>query len=356
MQQTVSIPRPARPALDYTKLKTELVYGRSGSGKTSWLLKLARYLYLKTGKRARWYLGDGGGETITCTGWADPGGFIDLWPYIIRNNPMETTQLICEGCWPEEPMNPKTKMIPPTMQDLDEVGLWVFEGTTVMSDYMMGDKEGGLAWRMAKGETLNQDQSFRFKDGDILFGGNARTHYGFVQRKMLDLIGRTTRLPGVKYWTAHEVKVDDTENREAIFGPDVCGQKLTTRIGGSFGNTIHLHVAHVEKTVTDAVTKKAVKTIEEEFRAYTRTHYDPDGQTQAKYYANTRMDARVREAYPDLMTEFLSPADPIRFYGILDQARTREAELDARLVLLPDIELASTAAPTEAKSTRNIQL
>jgi hypothetical protein len=331
---------PPFRTLDYTRLKTELVYGRSGSGKTSWLLKLARFLFLKTGKRTRWYLGDGGGETVTVTGWADPGGFIELWPYIIRNNPMETTQLICEGYWPDgDLLDAKVKLKAPTPEDLDRIGLWVFEGLTVMSDYMMGDKEGGLAYRMAKGETLNQDQSFRFKDGDILFGGNARTHYGFVQRKMLDLIGRTTRLPGVKYWTAHEVKVDDTENREAIFGPDVVGQKLTTRIGGSFGNTIHLHVAHVTKETTDAVTKAKTKQIAEEFRAYTRTHYDPDGQTQAKYYANTRMDARVREAYPTLMPEFLSPADPVNFYRLLDEARNREAELDARLMDMADIGL-----------------
>jgi GTPase SAR1 family protein len=348
-----TLPPELAPRLDYTRLKTELVYGRSGSGKTTWLLRLARYIFLKTGKRTRWLLGDGGGETITITGWADPEGFIDLYMYPGRDNPMETSQLLCEGWWPENVLDPKTRMLAPTPEALDAVGLWVFEGLTVMSDYMMGEREGGLANRMAKGEMLNKDDSFRFKDGQILFGGNARTHYGFVQRKMLDLIGRTSRLPGIKYWTAHELKVDDAEYRESIYGPDVCGQKLTPRIGANFGNTIHLHVAHVEKEQEDQTTKRKVKKIVQEYRAYTRTHFDPDAGTTAKYYANNRMDARVVEAYPDLMPEYLSPADPIRFYGLLDEARRKEAEFDAKVELMPDIDLIAKPQPL---ATRNITL
>lgn len=351
---TTSAITPAAPVqLDYTRLKTELVYGRSRAGKTTWLLRLARYLFLKTGKRTRWYLGDGGGETITITGWADPGGFIDLYMYPFRDNPMETSQLICEGYWPEDPLDPKTRLIMTPAETLGNIGLWVYEGLTVMSDYMMGEREGGLANRMAKGEMLNKDDSFRFKDGQILFGGNARTHYGFVQRKILDLIGRTMRLPGIKYWTAHELKVDDTEYRESIYGPDVVGQKLTPRIGANFGNTIHMQVAHVEKEVEDPTTKRKVKQIVEEFRAYTRTHFDPDAGTTAKYYANNRMDARVVERYPALMPEYLSPADPIRFYAILDEARKKEAELDAVVEQMPDIDLIDPKSPN---LTRNITL
>jgi hypothetical protein len=342
--------------IDYTKLKTELVYGRSRSGKTSFLLKLARYIYLKTGKSTRWYLGDGGGETITTTGWADPGGFIELYPYVIRNNPMETSQLICEGCFPEDVFAVKTRLLPPTPEDLTNIGLWVFEGLTAMSDYMMGEREGGLANRMARGEIFNKDESFRFKDGDIQFGGNSRTHYGFVQRKILDLIGRTTRLPGIKYWTAHELKVDDNDYQEALYGPDVVGVKLTSRIGASFGNTIHMHVAHIEKEVVDPLTTKKVKKLVEEFRAYTKVHFDPDGQTRAKYYANNRMDARVVEKYPDLMPEFLVPANPVKFYSLMDEARRKETEFDSATEALPDIDLLAPRAGTEVSGKRNITL
>lgn len=343
-----------KTTVDYARLKTELIYGRSRSGKTTWLLKLARYIFLKTGQRTRWYLGDGGGETITNTGWADPSGFIDLYPYTIRNNPIETSQLICEGYYPEDIMNPKTRLLPPTPEDFAKIGLWVYEGLTAMSDYIMGDKEGGLADRMAKGETLNKDDSFRFQDGSIKVGGNSRTHYGFTQRKMLDLIGRTMRLPSIKYWTAHELKVEDQDYREAIYGPDIVGTKLTPRIGANFGNTIHMHVAHIETERIDEQTKKKVKQMNEQFRAYVRTHFDPDGQTTAKYYANNRMDARVVVKYPDLMPEYLEPADPIRFYGLLDEARRREAELDKEVQDMPDIELVSTTL--NPQQTRAINL
>ena len=347
---------PTQQRVDYTKLKTELVYGRSRSGKTSFLLKLARYIFLKTGKRTRWYLGDGGGETITTTGWADPGGFIELYPYIVRNNPIETSQLICEGYFPDDVLGVKSRMIPPSAEDFERIGLWVYEGLTAMSDYIMGEREGGLANRMARGEIFNKDESFRFKDGDIQFGGNSRTHYGFTQRKILDLIGRTSRLPGIKYWTAHELKVEDTDYREALYGPDIVGVKLTSRIGANFGNTIHMHVAHVEKEVQDPLTTKKVKRLVEEFRAYTKVHYDPDGQTTAKYYANNRMDARVVEKYPDLMPDYLTPADPVRFYSIMDEGRRKEDEFDALLENLPDIDLLSPRTGTPAPAQRNITL
>lgn len=340
--------------IDPLKLKLELIYGRSGSGKTSWILKLARYLFLKTGKRTRWLIADGGGETITTTGWTGPDGFIDLWMFSNRNNPIETSQLICEGYTPADPLNPNTKMLPPTQRILDDTALWVFEGLTYMSDYIMGEKIGGLANRMARGERLNNDDSFRLKDGDLVFGGNARTHYGFTQRKILDLISRTASLPGIKYWTAHEVKVEDVDYRESLFGPDVCGQKLTARIGASFGNTIHMHVAHIESKTKDALTGKEVKVIEANHRAYLQVHYDPDAQTTAKYFANTRVDARVRVAFPSLVPEFLFPADPIAFYTLIDQARSREAELDKAVQELPDLK--SLISPLSADVTRRIDL
>lgn len=303
--------------------RVDLVYGASGAGKTTWCLKLAEYLYATTGKKTRWYLGDGGGETIEISGaTSGPDAFVEVINYNSFDNPLETTQLICEG------YSPAGKgFLPPAREELEAIGLWVYEGLTVMSDYIMGDRVGGLANRMSRGEMLNNDDSFRLKDGSLQFGGNARTHYSFTQRRILDLIQRSRALPGMVLWTAHERRVDDEENRETLFGPDVVGKALTARIGASFGHTTHLQKVTTKQKVTDPTTKKVVERLVLERRAYTQEHVDPEAKTFVKYYANTRLPDEVKKAEPDFLPEYFVPPDPVAFYRRLQEAEERDMVL-----------------------------
>ena len=62
----------------------DLVYGVSGSGKTSWWLKVAAYVFATTGKRTRWYLGDGGMQTLIVSGAEE---FADIMNYNVLTTP-----------------------------------------------------------------------------------------------------------------------------------------------------------------------------------------------------------------------------------------------------------------------------
>jgi len=301
--------------------RVDLVYGSSGSGKTTWALRLAEYIFATSGKTTRWLLGDGGGETIHVSGaTSGTNPFVEVINYPDFDNPLETTQLLCEGYIP----GPQGKLVPSSDAELDAIGLWVIEGLTVMSDYIMGDKVGGLANRMSRGDMLNNDDSYRLTDGTLKFGGNARTHFGFTQRRILDLIQRTRALPGTVLWTGHERRVEDEENRETLFGPDVCGRALTARIGASFGNTVHLQKVTTKVKAVDPTTKKPIEKLVLERRAYTQEHVDPEAKTFVKYYANCRVPAGVREAYPDIMPDYFNPPDPIAFYAALQSAEERD--------------------------------
>ena len=308
--------------------RCELVYGKSGSGKTTWWMRIAEEIYRASGGKlkTRLYLGDGGLETVEAAGLIEEG-IVEYCPFTLWNHPFETFQFITEGYWPEDPTNPKSKWVKPDYAKLAQsYGMFVFEGLSVGADYLMGDREGGLAERMSKGESLNNDESFKFTDGSIKVGGNARTHYSTTQRRILHYVETSKVLPGWVQWTAHERQAQDYDTKEIEFGPDVAGKALTTKIGASFGNSVHLHPVTKKTKAKDPVSGKEVEKIEISYRAYTRKHYDPDNNTYIRYYANNRMAYTQTKDMP----EFLEPPDPMKFYAILAEGKRKHKELQAK--------------------------
>lgn len=242
---------------------------------------------------------------------------MELFQYTTRPNPFETTLFCTQGKWPKDVDNPASPW-----QDLppgDQYGLFILEGLTAMSQYLMsGAVIGGLAQRRAMGQktsAMSGDSVVAFKDGSIGVSNITMSDFGAVQRTMYDRIQESRGLPGWVYWTGHQRDAEDAETKERIVGPDVGGKALTSKIGASFGNTIHLDSATARRKVRDKVTGKEVEELDLERRAYTREHYDPDAQNFVKYYANNRC------ATPELMPLFLAPPDPLRFYALMKEGR-----------------------------------
>lgn len=317
--------------------RVDLVYGRSATGKTTWCMLLAEYFYEKYGLKTRWFVGDGGFETVEAAGLVD-AGIVEPLFYNLRPHPLDTTRMITEGYWPADPKDPTSPWVTPDRRVWEkEIGFWVFEGLAPMSRYLMGNAEGGLSDLAAKGAREKKkmgdkagiggglDSPFVVQDGDTIVGGVSMSGFGFTQKQILDLVERSRILPGWVYWTTWErtVGAEDNDDRpEPIGGPEVAGKALTGTIGGSFGNTIHMVHASKELEVKDKVTGKTVKQQVVEHRAYTRPHYDPDQKSFTKYYANNRMPLSQR----DLMPEYLMPADPLKFYALLAEGKKRHEE------------------------------
>lgn len=307
--------------------RLELVYGKSQAGKTTWYLSLIEHYFVKRGLKSRIYLGDGGGETIYNSGLVEEG-IVEVWEYNKRDNPFSTLQLATEGYWPVDISDPQSKL--EQCKNFEDYGIFVFEGLSVGADYMMGDKKGGLSERAARGEKIGQDTPYIVMEEGLKFGGNPPSHFGFVQRRMVDLIERSRAIPvPFVQWTAHERKAEDNELRGTFeFGPDVCGQALTGKIGAYFGNTIHMCVADKKEKKKDQLTGKEIEVIVQEHRAYTRRHSDPNGNTSIKYYGNNRMP----KEFANEMPEYLHPADPVRFYQLLEVAKEKKRELLSKVI------------------------
>lgn len=239
-----------------------------------------------------------------------PEEAVDLFDYSDKPHAGEVLQLCAEGYWPSVTLTSKLeKEIP------KDIGLFIFEGLNGMSNALMNELANLAANGLGK---FGQDTPIQYASGALKEGGNPPSHFGIVQRKILRLIEDTRRLPGWVIFTAHESDGEDKEGGEKLIGPAVAGKALTTKIGGSFGNTIHLDSASKKTEVKDPVTQKMVSQVTFERRAYFTEHYDPDGLTLKKYFANNR--AFNPAALPPC--GYLTPPDPIRFYELLKGAAT----------------------------------
>jgi hypothetical protein len=283
----------------------ELVYGKSGSGKTTWWLKLAKHFWEHEQKKTRCYHGMGGEETIYAA--IDQGELpeeaISIFDYAEKPFPGETLQLCTEGYWPDA--NGKfTRDIP------SDVGFFVFEGLTAMSNAYMAELAQLATDPKHK---FGQDTPILFTSGQTKEGGNPPSHFGIAQRKILKLIENTRTLPGWVLWTAHETDAEDKETQEKLVGPAVAGKALASKIGGSFGNTIHLDSASKRVKQRDQATGKDVDVLITERRAYFTEHFDPEGLTLKKYFANNRA------FNPDRLPKcgYITPPDPVTFYNHL---------------------------------------
>lgn len=297
----------------------DIHYGSPGTAKTRSILELIKQENAKTGKKARVYVGDGS-KIMYTNSPLYKAGLIDLVQFDIRDSPFTTCQMLCDGYWPEDVNDPNSKFKRLTPDQVVSTGVWVIEGASVMGNYMMGTKKGGLAQRAASGETLGQEANVRFADTALAgqdalqFGGNAGAHYNIAQRYLLSNIIRTKSFPGIVIWTAHE-RIDDGERGgsfakgqqaekvridEKTIGPELVGKAMTGWISREFGNTLHYMLA-TKKTAdgTDPATGKTLYKEKTEYRIYTRDHYDPDGIVGLKYRAVMRANdpSKVSDYY-----------------------------------------------------------
>lgn len=300
-----------------------LVYGKTGTGKTTWWGELAAHIFRTTGQTTRLYAGDNT-ATVENSGLIDDG-IVEVFPFMNRNFPLTVTKKITQGEWPKDlatPAKDASDLVPFAKSPGGEkVGLVVFEGISVMAEYIMGSQEGGLADRAAKGEDLGPAAAIRIIEGQERFGSNGMGHYGLAQRRIIDMLRTSQALThsAMVVWTAHERAAEDKDDgNEKIIGPDAAGKAITAKVGLWFDHVVHLTTATRKVRGKDPATGKDVDSYVIERRAYNRDHADPDGTVFVRYLANVRCPL-VGGKNP--MPEFITPPSPLKMFGILAEAK-----------------------------------
>lgn len=278
----------------------ECYYGQSGTGKSEAIAAVIERIWQETGKKSRIAVGDGSGATYSALVDA---GIAEMADYTIRDWPISTLSLFSQGYWPQDVLDPKSKMVPMSKEVYDTIGVSVIEGLSVGANYVMGDKKGGFAARAALGEKIAGDSPVQLIDLErdektglvkpnsgpgLAFGGVTLGAYGHAQRRMLGFIEQSKALPGWVIWTAHERSGEDKVSNQKLIGPEVAGGALTANISRLFNNTLHFATAETSKKEKDDHTGKAIDIIDAEYRIYTRDHFRAEGTNYVKYKAVCR--------------------------------------------------------------------
>jgi len=281
-----------------------LAYGSTGTRKTSNCGAFAKYVFELTHAPIRYITADGGG-------WEPIQPYIDagiILPIRLSDSQtlLERIRLLMKGHWPQEDGTLGKQ------PNLDNVGAYVIEGLTSISMLV-------LRHLVMKGQKISEDIVGTFREGNETFGAAGRSHYGFTQQFIFDLIGAFSTLPTLSkrvMFTAHEGKGQDAQTRQTVYGPAAVGQAATDKIPFYVSDLLHF-----ETTITDAKANKST------VRAYMTAHADADLQS-ILWPAKVRLPFDLVEefqkkwpnGYIDLSTETLY--DYLKF---MDDVRQKSA-------------------------------
>ncbi len=289
--------------------RVDLVYGHSLKGKSRNIAELVKHKWLTEGKKSRLYIGDGGISTYLNLGLVE-AGILEICDFGSRVFPFVVLRAMSEFYWPNE----AGKWEAPTKEFLEgeEYGLVIFEGATIMKNWLLSNTEGGVAYRVAHGEQIGGAKdsagNLQLTDGRVSgvdeefsrHGQLSGLHYKMPYDHLRAAIARTEKFKGKVIWTAHPIEAPDFQEGgksgkhgeilgKKVIGPDICGKAGASTITALFGNTLHCDTATKIAKEKDEQGKQ-IRLIEPEYRLYTRTHFDPDGNELTEYLAASRSD------------------------------------------------------------------
>lgn len=283
---------------------TILLYGPTGSGKSTQLGILAEEVYTTTGKKTRVCSADFGGVD-TISPYMDLGiielvelGSSDIW--IFLNKVVRGYIKTPDGKWVKDEKRNA------------EVGAIAFESAHGIAQLLKMDMER----KAGTGTAIGGDSNTSFDiagDGEKIKIGTTKGYQKFAipQAQILEAIYESFKLP-VQYvvWTAGISKDDDDVTTSKVVGPDVIGKALTGILPKDFNYTFRIGVVPSQGG-------KAEKHI-----LYLGTHVEAQA-ANATALGNIR---RPLDA-PDMTSQTVEPANIVTALKLVrDDARKSAAE------------------------------
>lgn len=260
--------------------RSGVIYGDTGTFKTTAIAHMARYIAEKTGKATLLFSADGGGWG-PCQEEVE-AGMIRPFRVDTATIPLPMLRKVSQGYWPENPDETDVSRVNFIPIDWSQVGAVAVEGFTSIGTMLMrhaADKN------LKTGEEGTTPFSMPIMVNGQLrsetFAGNSRGHYNFVQNQLYGLTMNFISWP-VEYvlFTGHEKKTEDGD-RTTVYGVAVPGKAITPLIPTWVGDCIHAQDYQFEKVVSvDKLGGKPgeredIKTVDTLCRYYFKKHPDP---------------------------------------------------------------------------------
>jgi hypothetical protein len=283
-------------------LNVHLLYGDTGSTKTSRLGDIAEFYHAKTGKAARGIFSDTGGYR-SIQSLVEEGVVVPFSLTAERGDTLiEDMDKLSRGWWPQEPANPRSKLV---YGDLAGVSVILVDGLTSWCQMMMTFHEQAVKYN-APSDSISATtvrvpempkDSF-IRSGDYIRRFTGRSDYGGVQGRIREFVRNFAMLPVETWATALESKGSD-ETKKPVYGPDFIGNALTGVSGPWFGNLLHLDLVPVKKQAQ--VGDRKFDVIEAQPYMFTRPHIDADDPLKLPYMAKARVDKRLWDKMPAVL-------------------------------------------------------
>jgi len=314
--------------------RSGIIYGSTGSRKTTQGKWLAHRVASLTGKATLLLSMDGGG-------WGPMQPEVDagmIEPFYCDPGlvPLPTLRKVSQGYWPEDPSQPASAINLKPMNYAKFGGLIVEGWTSITSAAMRYLPDRGINVGGEEREKLggfSQGVTVDGREEKQTFRSNTRGDYGFVQNFLYGLVMNFNSLP-LYYvlYTALESKTED-DDRSTIYGPAISGKKATSQCGAWIGDLIHAQDYAVKSTVNVPDPADATKTIPQELidvkvRFYYKKH--PDPATGILFPAKPRVTPeRVRDlerAFPGGYFESDESGGFDRYLAKVDELSAGQAE------------------------------
>lgn len=291
-----------------TKPRTIIIYGDSGSTKTSQAYHLARWINQKTGLKGRMI----GANASDSAPFEDSGmlesGTVDFFDISDRTLALADLRRLSTGYWPRDgakgPKGNKAyfksdENCLTSPKKWEEIGFYIIEGITGISSLFLNhirNQEEGVGFK----------HSFKYEEDGYIIGGLQEGHYGLVQQEIYKLVVQGFACLPVKYivMTALIGKGEDKRKAETVYGPKSAGQASTFEIPAWFMDCFHLDTV-IEETEKGNVERRV---------AWFERHNDKD--TGIPYLAKPRI---LPELYPELRKVFPNGYVPLGFKRGLDK-------------------------------------
>ena len=230
------------------------IYGKSGSGKTTQLILIARYILdTRPDKTIRIIAADNTttemfkdeGMIKDSSGIFYAGERVELLEISNREKALADIRKLSLGYWPN---NGKFGSIPECEIKPDTISAYLVEGITGFCDtwltHLSSKKEEGAAG-FKHGVKLIED--------DFYFGGLQEGHYNLVQREFHHVLTKGFHHLPVEFniWTAMIGAAEEKRTGETQYGPKGAGNAQTPYIPQWFNDVFHLDEREEKQVVGD---------------------------------------------------------------------------------------------------------